>query len=129
MVTGAEEFYSPPTEMINLEANRPLHGHFHIIHHKTGFKADFYPLGQDELHEWGMAHRKKIEIEGEPFWVAAPEYVILRKLQYYREGRSERHLQDIASILEFSYNQIDSSSFRTESTVTPSKRNGTRQKR
>ena len=102
-----EEFYCPPTETINLEANRPFHGHFNIIHHKTGFKADFYPLGQDELHEWGMANRKKIEIEGEPFWVAAPEYVILRKLQYYREGRSEKHLQDIASILKFSYDQID----------------------
>jgi len=101
------EFYSPPPESIGLEANRPLHGHFNIIHQRTGFKADFYPMGQDPLHEWGMANRKRIEIEGEAFWVAPPEYVILRKLQYYREGRSEKHLRDIASILEFSSDEID----------------------
>jgi len=102
-----EEFYCPPIEAIHLEANRPLHGHFNMVHHGTGFKADFYPTGQDPLHEWGMANRKRIEVEGEAFWVAAPEYVILRKLQYYREGQSEKHLRDIASILEFSSEQID----------------------
>lgn len=35
------------------------------------------------------------------------EYVILRKLEYYREGESEKHLRDISSILEFSSNGID----------------------
>jgi len=31
----------------------------------------------------------------------------LRKLEYYREGRSEKHLQDNAGILELSGDQID----------------------
>ena len=35
------------------------------------------------------------------------EYVILRKLEYYREGGSEKHLQDIVSILEISSDQIN----------------------
>jgi hypothetical protein len=31
----------------------------------------------------------------------------LRKLQYYREGRSKKHLRDISGILEISSSQID----------------------
>jgi hypothetical protein len=31
----------------------------------------------------------------------------LRKLEYYREGRPEKHLRDIASILSFSSAEID----------------------
>jgi hypothetical protein len=28
-------------------------------------------------------------------WIAPPEYVILRKLQYFREGGSDKHLRDV----------------------------------
>lgn len=102
-----EEFYCPPIEVIKLEILRPLRGHFNLIHHETGFKADFYTLGQDELHHWAILHRKRFEMEGEPIWLAPPEYVILRKLEFYREGRSDKHLKDIASIVEISSDQID----------------------
>ncbi len=46
-------------------------------------------------------------IYGEPIWLAPPEYVVLRKLEYYREGKSEKHLRDILSILEISSDQLD----------------------
>jgi hypothetical protein len=102
-----EEFYCPPDENINVEVKRTSRGHFNIIHLSTGFKADFYLTGQDELHRWGMANRREFIIESEPIWLAPPEYVILRKLEYYREGRSEKHLRDIGSILTISSDQID----------------------
>ena len=35
------------------------------------------------------------------------EYVILRKLDYYREGKSEKHLRDISGMLAVSHDQID----------------------
>jgi hypothetical protein len=101
-----EEFYCPPVEIIRLEAKRPLRGHFNLIHHETGFKADIYLLGRDELHHWAMSNRKKFVMEGEPIWLAPPEYVILRKLEYYREGGSEKHLRDILSMVEVSSDQI-----------------------
>jgi hypothetical protein len=34
--------------------------------------------------------------------VAPPEYVIARKLEYYREGNSKKHLHDISGMLEVS---------------------------
>ncbi len=102
-----DKFYCPPLEIIRLETERPLRGHFNIIHHETGLKADFYTMGKDELHSWGMSNRKRIELEGEPLWLAPVEYVILRKLEYYRDGESEKHLQDIISILEVSSDKIN----------------------
>ena len=41
-------------------------------------------------------------VEGDPLVVAQPEYVIVRKLEYYREGGSEKHLRDIRSMLDTS---------------------------
>jgi len=103
----SEEFYCPPSEAIKLEMRRPSRGHFNIIHRETGFKGDCYLMGDDKLHLWGISKRKELDIEGEPVWVAPPEYVIVRKLEYYREGKSEKHLRDVASILAISPDQID----------------------
>ena len=51
--------------------------------------------------------RREFVFEGERVWVAPPEYVIVRKLEYYREGGSEKHLRDISGILELSPKEID----------------------
>jgi hypothetical protein len=90
-----------------VEINRSQRGHFNLIHHETGFKADIYTLGRDELNHWGLNNRKLIKIEGDELWLAPINYVILRKLEYYREGKSEKHLRDIAGILSISPDQID----------------------
>jgi hypothetical protein len=102
-----EDFYCPPPEVIRLEIARSQRGHFNLIHHATGFKADIYVSGRDELHNWGLKNRKSFDVEGEKFWLAPIEYVILRKLEYYHEGESEKHLRDISSILALSSNEID----------------------
>ena len=41
--------------------------------------------------------------------MASPEYVILRKLEYFREGGSEKHLRDIGAMLAVSGGQLDRS--------------------
>ena len=102
-----EEFYCPPAEVIRLETGRPQRGHFNLIHHETGLKADVYASGKDSLQKWGLANRKAVSIGDEDVWLAPPEYVILRKLEYYREGGSEKHMRDIAGMLELSRDEID----------------------
>jgi hypothetical protein len=41
-------------------------------------------------------------VEAQVLVVAPPEYVIVRKLEYYRESGSEKHLRDIRSMLNTS---------------------------
>lgn len=100
------EFYLPPTEVIAAET-RERRGHFNIIHHETGFKADIYPAGGDPLHAWALARARTLDIAGEPLVVAPAEYVIVRKLEFYREGGSEKHLRDIRAMLDTSPDAID----------------------
>ena len=37
-----EEFYCPPEEIIVQEVLRAQRGHFNLIHHESGFKADVF---------------------------------------------------------------------------------------
>jgi len=102
-----EEFYCPPMEVIETEVARETRGHFNIIHHETGFKADIYPVGKDKLHIWAMSKKRKVEVDNCVFWLAPPEYVILRKLEFFREGGSSKHLRDIEKMLILSADIID----------------------
>ena len=100
-------FYLPPAEAIATEAQREQRGHFNIIHIDTGFKADLYLTGRDDLNAWAFRGRRQVELDGETISLAPPEYVIVRKLEYYREGGSEKHLRDIRSMLTISGEQLD----------------------
>ena len=43
---------------------------------------------------------KRIEISKQiSLWLAPPEYVIVRKLEFFREGASDKHLRDIRNML------------------------------
>ena len=101
------DFYLPPLEVIAAEAQREQRGHFNIIHIETGFKADVYPTGRDDFNAWAFRLRRRARFERETVMLAPPEYVIVRKLEYYREGGSEKHLRDIRSMLAISGEQLD----------------------
>ncbi|MDB6058327.1 MAG: hypothetical protein JWO95_2171 [Verrucomicrobiales bacterium] len=103
------EFYVPPREIISDQVAQGDQGHFNLIHLETGYKADFYPSGSDELTAWGFRHSRKLQLKGEQVVVAPPEYVIVRKLEYFREGGSDKHLRDIRSMLAVSAEIIDRS--------------------
>lgn len=107
-IFDTKEFYCPPSEVLEEEIKRGDDGQFNIIDQTTGFKIDVYPFKSDPLIVWGFERRKKIELlEDEAIWVAPPEYVILKKLAYYKEGGSDKHLEDIRSILEVSREDVD----------------------
>jgi hypothetical protein len=108
-VFPSPEFYLPPPEVLHAEVAREQRGHFSVIHADTGFKADVYLAGREEFHAWAFRHARRMEYRGEPLAVAPPEYVIVRKLEYFREGGSEKHLRDIRSMWSISGDQIDRS--------------------
>jgi hypothetical protein len=102
------DYYCPPEEILLAEIRRRQRGHFNLIHHQTGYKADVYLFRQDELHRWGLDNRRRVDLNPQvAFWVAPPEYVIIRKLEYYQEGGSVKHIQDIRGMLEISGDSID----------------------
>jgi hypothetical protein len=100
-------YYVPPEDVILTESRRDSRGHWNVINHKTGLKADFYPIGRDPLHLFFWPKKSlHISNQGE-LWIAPPEYVILRKLQYFIEGGSDKHLRDVDRMLELSPEKIN----------------------
>lgn len=103
----APQFYVPPTTVILQEVARESRGHFNIIHTDSGLKADFYTAGREELHAYAFRNARKYAIGDGAIILAPPEYVILRKLEYHREGGSEKHLRDIRAMLAVSGELLD----------------------
>lgn len=96
-----DEFYVPPIEVLREEAMRRDRGHFNVIHHASGYKADVFLRPNDVLEAWAFRHRREVSVEGERVWIAPPELVILRKLEFYREGQQAKHLDDICGLMRF----------------------------
>ena len=95
---SVKEFYVPPDEIISSEVTG--RGQFNLIHHESGLKIDFI-IRKDSPHAIKeFKRRKKVPFTANfSAWVASPEDVIIKKLSYYREGGSEKHLTDIRGIL------------------------------
>lgn len=95
----ADDFYLPPAEVLQTELQRESRGHFNIIHQHSALRADCYLPGRSELVRWELAHRQRLSLGLGEAWFAPPESVIIHKLVFYREGGSEKHLEDIRGML------------------------------
>jgi hypothetical protein len=100
------KFYLPPANIIVAELSRER-GQFNIIHAESSLKADCFVVGHDELHAWAFRHARRYPFGALEITLAPPEYVIVRKLEYFREGGSEKHLRDIRAMLAVSGELID----------------------
>lgn len=101
------DFYLPPVEVLTEEAGRAEGGHFNIIHHDTALRADVYTAGKVALHRWALDRVVRLSVGAGEISVAPIEYVVVRKLQYFRDSGSDRHLRDIAMMLRFSGDAVE----------------------
>jgi len=83
-------------------------GQFNIIHPASGLKIDVILAKGTPLDRSRFARCRRIPIgpDAEASF-ASPEDVILKKLEFYREGGSEKHLRDVAGILKISGESLD----------------------
>jgi hypothetical protein len=93
------EYYCPPTEVImtSIHATRSS---FSIINHKTGMKAYFFVNHNDPLHLWGLERKTRYVFGDLEFWIAPSEYIIIRKLEYFKDGGSSKHLRDFYGLVK-----------------------------
>ena len=103
----SEEFYRPPVEVLKTEILRSSRGHCNIIHLETGFKADIYFPGTNPFQNWAIANARTFNFHDSRISVAPPEYVIVKKLEFYKEGLEQKHIKDIKAIVLNSKELID----------------------
>lgn len=89
------------------ESERSLHGHFNLVHLESGLVADCYVAGDDPPHALAFSHRRALTVNGLEIQVAPVEYVIARKLSYFAQSGSTRHLEDVVRICRVQGELID----------------------
>jgi len=83
-------------------------GQFNVIHPASGIKLDLMVSARSAFNASRFARTRVLgAIPGQAVLFASPEDIILKKLDYYREGHSEKHLRDIAGIFRISGQQLD----------------------
>ncbi|HBI24361.1 MAG TPA: hypothetical protein DDX84_09235 [Nitrospiraceae bacterium] len=83
-------------------------GQFNIIHPASGLKVDII-IKRDTPFDSSRFKRLRRIYPAESYQAnfSAPEDVIIKKMEFYQEGGSEKHLRDIAGILKVSGNEVD----------------------
>ena len=66
---------------------------------KQVLKADVYFTGSDIFQKWAITAAKIFNYNNSKIAIAPPEYVIIKKLEFYKEGHTQKHIEDIKSII------------------------------
>lgn len=81
---------------------------FNIIHSQSGLKIDVIIPDDTEFTRSQFARRVRVVAgDGKETWFASPEDVIIKKMEYYKEGRSEKHIRDIIGVLKVKADMLD----------------------
>ena len=100
----APEFYADDEAAAMAVRRRRL---FNIIQPATGLKIDVMVATMDAFDRSRFARRRRVDAGGFGADFSAPDDVIVKKLVYYREGGSEKHLRDVAGVLLINGPQVD----------------------
>lgn len=100
-----EEFYISEEAARRAVRNR---SQFNVLHPGSGLKIDLMVSDRSAFDRSRFDRSRRLRpAEEYEATFASPEDVILKKLEYYREGKSEKHLRDIAGVLKISGDEID----------------------
>jgi hypothetical protein len=81
---------------------------FNIIHPTSGLKVDVIVASHSEFDRTRLRRARRLPVlKDRDVSFASPEDVILKKMQYFEEGGSEKHLRDIAGVLLIQGEDID----------------------
>jgi hypothetical protein len=72
---------------------------FNLIHRHAIVKVDCIPRRADAYHLLEFERRQRIELGGFTTWITTREDLILAKLWWARESRSELQLRDVRNLL------------------------------
>ncbi len=81
---------------------------FNILHPTSGLKIDVMIPSDTEFNRSRLARGRELPTGvSETAQFASPEDVIIKKLEYYKAGNSEKHLRDIAGVLRVQGEKVD----------------------
>ena len=81
---------------------------FNIVHPASGMKVDVIVRKPDAFDRSRFSRKRILRVFPDlPAAFASQEDVIIKKMEYFRDGGSEKHLRDVVGILKVSGDQLD----------------------
>jgi hypothetical protein len=80
-------------------------GMFNLIHNESLIKVDCIVRKSTEYRRLEFERRRKITIQNFDTFIVSKEDLVLSKLQWARESRSEMQLKDIRNLLDTGYDE------------------------
>jgi len=100
-----DDFYI--SEAAALDAVR-RRSQFNIIQPRSGLKVDVIVPEASEFNRARFARARRVHAgDGWDASFSSPEDAIVKKMEFFREGGSDKHLRDIAGVLTTSGSEID----------------------
>ena len=72
---------------------------FNIIHEAFVVKVDFVVRKDTDYRREEFSRRRSVSMDGQEFFIVAPEDLILSKLDWAKDSRSEMQLNDVRNLL------------------------------
>ncbi|MBI4405565.1 MAG: hypothetical protein HY537_15490 [Deltaproteobacteria bacterium] len=73
---------------------------FNIIFKKAGIKVDFVIKKQTEYAKKAFSRKKEMELLDAKVWVCSAEDLVVSKLDWAKESKSEMQLRDVSNLLK-----------------------------
>jgi len=84
------------------------HAQFNIIQPSSGLKVDVIVPPPSEFNSLRFARARRVQAgEGWDASFSSPEDAMLKKMEFFRKGGSDKHLRDITGVLKTSGSEID----------------------
>jgi len=91
-----EDFYVNK-EMITTEVLKQ--GMFNLIHNQYVVKVDFIVRKPSVYNKTAFSRRKKVLIKDSSMWFISPEDLVISKMSWAKDSRSEMQLKDVHNLL------------------------------
>jgi hypothetical protein len=96
----SEDYY---TDLLDVSRAIALRSIFNIIHNESIIKVDCIVLKSDVYRQEEFARRLKITLDDFQTWIVSREDLILSKLHWAKDSRSEMQLRDVRNLLASDY--------------------------
>ena len=98
------EFYSEPNAALEACRRKSM---FNLIDNITGLKIDFIFRKMRPFSEVEFGRRRAAPVMGVQLFIAAPEDLIIAKLEWAKMGASLRQIEDVTGILKVRGDELD----------------------
>jgi len=92
----AGDYYIEAASVRDAARHRSMFG---AIHLETMVKVDFVVRKVDAFRRLELERRRRVEWEETGFWVVSPEDLLLSKLVWSRDGKSELQMRDVRNLV------------------------------